>query len=169
MLNFSGPFEMNWGETLQTNQSYPCPVCRHGQIAKMVMMEAWACNFCRHILTQEGSQPILRLEDSNLNCRWRWQGQTWRSVRLAEVDVTLAVWLVALALSVLPPSLVWLSYHTFPPLPDSPFPWFPQLWVGMTLLAHLLLVGWILLEHHQVTPYLAWRVRWLRRRFNPRP
>lgn len=168
MLNFPGPFELPWGDSLQPHQTYPCPVCRHGEISQMVMMEAWACNFCRHILTQEGSVPILKLEDSHLNCRWRWQGKAWRAVRQTDAELTLAVWLVALALAILPPALVWLSYHTFPPLPDSAWPWFPRLWVGLTCAIHWGLVTWILLEHYQVAPYLAWRVRWLRRRLELR-
>jgi hypothetical protein len=126
----------------------------------MVMMDAWACNFCRHILSQEGSQPILRLEDSNLlNCRWRWQGRSWQAVHPGGKEVTAAVWVMAAVITLLPPTLLWLTYHTFPPLPDTGWPWFPPLWLGLTISAHVTIVLWILLGHYQITPYLNWRWR----------
>jgi hypothetical protein len=129
----------------------------------MLMMEAWACNFCRHILSQEGSQPILRLEDSNLSdCRWRWQGQGWQAVRPGGGEVTAAIWGIAFTLMILPVGLLWLTYHTFPPLPGSSWP-FPTLWMGLTIAAHLGIVLWILLNHYQIAPYLNWQ--WRRGRY----
>jgi hypothetical protein len=124
------------------------------------MMEAWACNFCRHILSQEGSQPVLRLEDSNLrDCRWRWQGKGWQAVRPGGAEMTTAVWGIALGLMILPTGLLWLTYHTFPPLPGSGWPWFSALWLGLAILAHLAIVLWVLFSHYQVSPYLNWQWR----------
>jgi hypothetical protein len=139
----------------------------------MLMMEAWSCNFCRHILSQEGSQAILRLEDSQwVDCRWRWRGQSWQVVRPGGAEMTAVVWGMALILTVLPAGVLGLAYYTFPPLPDSGWPWFPLFWLGLTLVAHLGIVLWILFNHYQVSPYLSWQwqrqQRWLQNRLQNR-
>jgi hypothetical protein len=146
---------------------YACPVCRHGQISQLVMVDAFACNFCRHIFTANLKEQSLRLEDSNQPFRWRWTGSNWQPLRWSASDrssstdqeVTLAVWLIAIALLILPPSLIWLSYHTFPPLPDSPWDWFPLVWTIASLLIHFLLVLWLLVEHYQLPAYVSLRLR----------
>ncbi|MDP8935092.1 MAG: hypothetical protein M3N42_13370, partial [Cyanobacteriota bacterium] len=43
--------------------TYPCPVCRTGQISTMPMMDALACNFCQHIFTASVERQSLQMAD----------------------------------------------------------------------------------------------------------
>ncbi|MEK0186737.1 hypothetical protein WMG39_18035, partial [Microcoleus anatoxicus PTRS2] len=43
--------------------TYPCPVCRTGEISPMPMMEALACNFCQHIFTGNEERQMLKMAD----------------------------------------------------------------------------------------------------------
>uniref|UniRef100_B8HU34 Uncharacterized protein n=1 Tax=Cyanothece sp. (strain PCC 7425 / ATCC 29141) TaxID=395961 RepID=B8HU34_CYAP4 len=141
---------------------YPCPVCRHGQISGLLMVDAFACNFCRHIFTANLADQSLHLEDSHQPFRWQWTGYRWRLLRSQEIEVTLTLWLIAIALILLPPGLIWLTYHTFPPLPTSHRSWFPLFWLGLVFITHSGLVFWLLLEHYQFPAYVAWQIRWQR-------
>ncbi len=141
---------------------YTCPVCRHGQLSELTLMEAFACNFCRHIFTANLREQSIRLEDSTQLFQWRWTGRDWKPMRQQDFDLTLVVWLTGLALVTLPPALIWLSYHTFPPLPDSSWQWFPLLWTTLAFVIHFLLVLWLLAEHYQFPPYVLLRIQWRR-------
>lgn len=138
---------------------YRCPVCRHGQLSQLTLMEAFACNFCRHIFTANLNEQSIRLEDSTQSFQWRWTGQSWKPSQQQEFDLTLVVWLTGVALVSLPPALIWLSYHTFPPLPESRWQWFPLLWTALAFLIHFSLVLWLLLEHYQFPAYVMLRIR----------
>jgi hypothetical protein len=124
-------------------------------------MDAFACNFCRHIFTANLREQTIRLEDSAQVFQWRWwRGRTWKPARRQQdFDLTLIVWLTSMALATLPPALIWLPYHTFPPLPDSRWYWFPALWTVLTFLVHLALVLWLLVEHYQFPAYIALRIQ----------
>jgi hypothetical protein len=139
---------------------YACPVCRHGQISELIMVDAFACNFCRHIFTANLKAQSVRIEDSAQPFQWRWTGREWKPLQSLDRDVTLAVWLLSIALLTLPTTLIWLSYHTFPPLPDSRGSSFPLFWIAASLMLHALLVLWLLLEHYQFSPYVSLRLRW---------
>jgi hypothetical protein len=152
--------------SLSYQEVYPCPVCRHGQISTLVMMDAFACNFCRHIFTANLAEQSLRLEDSTQAFRWRWAGHHWQPCRQSDQDVTFVIWLISVALVSIPPGLIWLSYHTFPPLPDSKWYWFPIAWAVLSFLEHSLLVLWLLCEHYQFPLYVTLRIqlqRWQQR------
>lgn len=73
--------------------------------------------------------------------------------------MTIAVWLVAVLLVLLPPTLIWLSSHTFPPLEDGEGNWFPTVWISLTFALHFLFVAWVLLEHYQVPLYVSCKIR----------
>lgn len=149
---------------LSYQKTYSCPVCRHGQIQALTLMDAFACNFCRHIFTMNFQEQSIRVEDSTQAFVWRWTGRAWQPVQQDDFDLTLVIWLVSVALVTLPPALIWLSHHTFPPLPDSAWYWFPTLWTTVALIFHFLLVLWLLLEHYQIPSYVALRIqlqRWL--------
>lgn len=144
---------------LSYQDSYTCPVCRHGQITGLTLMDAFACNFCRHIFTANLREQSVHVEDSSQPMSWRWNGLQWQPMHRVETDLTLVVWLVAVALVALPPALIWLSSHTFPPMQGSGWYWFPTLWMGLTFLLHLLFVAWLLAEHYQLPFYVTCKVR----------
>ena len=146
-------------QRLSYHETYLCPVCRHGQISELVLMDAFSCNFCRHIFTADLQNQTVRVEDSSYPMTWRWTGRKWQSAGQSSQDVTIAVWLVAVVLVLLPPSLIWLSSHIFPPLQDGEENWFPTVWVGLTFAVHFLFVAWVLLEHYQVPLYVSCKIR----------
>lgn len=151
---------------LSCEETYTCPVCRHGQIKALTLMDAFACNFCRHIFTPNFQEQSIRVEDSSQPFIWRWTGRAWRPAQQDDFDLTLVIWLISVALVALPPALIWLSSYTFPPLPDSTWYWFPAVWTTIAFLLHFFLVLWLLLEHYQLPSYVALRIqlqRWLRR------
>ncbi|NJR64594.1 MAG: hypothetical protein HC772_03535 [Leptolyngbyaceae cyanobacterium CRU_2_3] len=148
-------------------ETYICPICRHGQIAELILMDAFACNFCRHIFTANFPTQSIQVVDSSQPMSWRWNGRKWQSVYHHTSSLTLVVWLISAILVMLPASIVWLSSVLFPPLPGSTWSWFPQLWVACTFGSHLVMVSWLLIEHYQWPLYIATRVRilqWLGRR-----
>ncbi len=146
-------------QSLSYEGIYPCPVCRHGQIQALLLTEAFACNFCRHIFTVDLTDSSLRVEDSSQPLRWRWTGRGWQSVQPGGPELSWMVWIVGAALVLLPPSLIWVAQHTFPPAPGSSLSFFPLLWTALTFLAHLSLVGWLLVEYYQLPLYVVNRLR----------
>jgi hypothetical protein len=152
---------------LSFGDSYSCPACRHGQISAITLMDAFSCDFCRHIFTADLANQTVRVEDSTQPMVWRWVDHRWQDAYRGDAELSGAVWLVALTLSILPPGLVWLSSHTFPAVPGSVWAWFPLLWAGLAFLIHGGLVAWLLVEHYQLPGYVALKVR-LSRRWNPR-
>lgn len=149
---------------LNFQDSYGCPVCRHGQIEPLTLMEAFACNFCRHIFTANLREQTIHVEDSSQPMTWRWTGRNWQAANQPDMDLTVVIWLVGVSLVVLPPGLIWLSSYTFPPLDDA---WFPKFWIGLTFFLHFLFVAWLMVEHYQVPLYVSLKVRirqWLDRR-----
>lgn len=147
------------------DDSYICPVCHHGQLRAMVLMDAFACDFCRHIFTSELGQQSIRLEDSAKQLQWKWTGQTWKPLHLQQKDLTIWTWLIGVAVVMLPAALVWLSYHTFPPSSNSVGSWFPLFWIALTFGTHLSIVLWLFLEYYQFPAYVALKIqvqRWQR-------
>jgi hypothetical protein len=157
----SEPCSLNYQDT------YICPVCRHGHISAIALMDAFACDFCRHIFTINLRDQSIRVEDSSQPMTWRWNGKSWQSTNRVDQDLSFIVWLVGAALVGLPPTLIWLSSHTFPPMRDSIWYWFPTIWVSLAFFSHFLFVAWLLVEHYQWPAYIAGKVRlqiWLGRR-----
>ncbi|WP_225938327.1 hypothetical protein [Leptothermofonsia sichuanensis] len=154
--------------SLNYEETYICPVCRHGQIATLPLMDAFACNFCRHIFTADLRTQSIRVEDSSQPMTWRWNGRNWQGASShMDMDLTVIIWLVGIALIVLPPGLIWLSSHAFPPMQGSAWYWFPTIWVGLAFLSHFLFVAWLLVEHYQFPLYVTCKIRlqdWLSRR-----
>jgi len=125
---------------LETGGIYLCPVCRYGQIAPMVLMETYACNFCRHILSLDTTRQTARLEDTTMVFRWQWTGTTWRSLNTPPATLTYTAIILGVLLMTLPPGLIWLGQQMFPPLSGDRWHWFPLFWVGLTFFAHAVLV-----------------------------
>lgn len=168
MMNKSQPIApVSERRSLNYQDPYLCPVCRHGQISAIALMDAFACSFCRHIFTANLREQSVRVEDSSQPMTWRWNGQSWQAANQVDQDLAFVVWLVGAALVVLPPTLIWLSSHTFPPMQGSVWYWFPTVWVGLAFFSHFFFVAWLLVEHYQLPIYVAGKVRvqmWLGRR-----
>ncbi|NES83662.1 MAG: hypothetical protein F6K10_20870 [Moorea sp. SIO2B7] len=128
---------------------YPCPVCRHGKIEPLTLMEAFACNFCNHIFTANLEQQLLKMADSQFPLTWCWNGRTWRGLQREGVNLGWGYGVAAIAFVLLPPSLVGLSAYLFPPLPGSRLFWLPTFWIGLTFLCHLACLGWLVVEYYQ--------------------
>lgn len=153
--------------SLNYHDTYLCPICRHGQISVITLMDAFACNFCRHIFTANLSSQVIQVEDSSHPMVWRWTGRNWQSANQIDMDLTIVIWLVGTALVVLPPMLIWLSSHTFPPMQGSAWYWFPTIWMTLAFFSHFSFVAWLLMEHYQLPFYVACKVRlnsWFGRR-----
>ncbi|MCY7274985.1 MAG: hypothetical protein LH702_14945 [Phormidesmis sp. CAN_BIN44] len=153
--------------SLNFHETYLCPVCRHGQIAELTLMDAFACNFCRHIFTANLREQSIHVEDSSQPMTWRWNGRNWQAANQLDVDLTLVIWIVGAILVVLPPALIFLSSRLVPPLEGSTLSWLPNVWVGLTFLTHFSFVAWLMVEHYQLPIYVSSKVRirqWLERR-----
>lgn len=144
---------------LSFDGTYRCPICRYGEISGLTLMDAFACNFCRHIFTANLPEQKVQVVDSVQPMSWRWTGQRWRVATQADLDLTVIVWLIVVILVLVPAGGMWLAAYTFPPLPDSPGAWVPSVWISATLAVHSLIALWLLVEHYQVPFYVAARVR----------
>lgn len=147
------------GRHLTYQESYLCPICRHGQISALALMDAFACNFCRHIFTANLPNQTVQVVDSSQPLTWRWNGRHWQSTHRDDPSLTAVVWFASIVLVMLPAAIVWLMSYLFPPLPGSLWSWFPSVWLGCTFGVHLLMVSWLLAEHYQIPIYVASRVR----------
>mgnify|MGYP000438889166 CR=1 FL=1 len=144
---------------LNYDQSYPCPVCRHGQLNNLVLMDAFACSFCRHIFTANLLQQSICLADGRQAIAWRWAKQRWQPLHHPEIDFPLGVWLLCSGLAIIPPTLIWIFHHMFPPLSSSSGDQFHLLWLGVVFSAHALIALLILAEFYQFPLYLSWKFR----------
>lgn len=144
---------------LTFDDSYLCPVCRHGQITGMALMDAFSCDFCRHIFTANLQNQSVQVVDSSQPMSWYWTGRRWQAANREDLNLTLVIWLVAAGFVLLPPGIVWLSAYTFPPLPGSRWEWFPVVWLGCTFTLHLGLMMWLLVEHYQLPLYVTAKIR----------
>lgn len=82
--------------------AYHCPVCRHGEITTLPLMEAFACNFCRHIFTANLDKQAITIADSQLPLTWYWTGKNWQGLRSSQkMQWGYRLW----------PSLFWSYQH----------------------------------------------------------
>ncbi|MEB3293537.1 MAG: hypothetical protein VKJ24_10285 [Synechococcales bacterium] len=143
--------------SLNLQEKYPCPVCQHGEIQPMVMMDAYSCPFCRHLFSVNLEAQILRLEDAVQPMMWRWNGRRWRSLG-ANVDLSILVWLSSLVLVVLPAGLIWLCAYIFPPLEGLHWNSFPIIWGEIVCAIHSGFAFWLLAEHYQFPTYITCKI-----------
>ncbi|MFW6264103.1 MAG: hypothetical protein ACOC3E_01095 [Cyanobacteriota bacterium] len=134
---------------LHSNGQYACPVCRRGQISALSLMDAFGCNFCRHIFAANWEKQSVQMVDSELPLTWQWNGQTWRGLHREGVEFGWGYWLAGIALVIFPTTIVGLGAYLFPPLPGTPLAWFPLLWTGLTFCAHLMCLLWLVAEYYQ--------------------
>ncbi|MBW4483799.1 MAG: hypothetical protein KME14_14760 [Tildeniella torsiva UHER 1998/13D] len=141
------------------DDAYECPVCRHGQIQPMALMDAYACSFCRHIFEVNLDQQTVHVVDGVQPMGWRWQGRRWQPLHQSRGDITLILWLIGLALVILPAGLVALGGYIFPPLEATAGMNWSMVWALGTLAAHSAIVGWLIAEHHQFPIYVMAKIR----------
>ncbi len=142
---------------LNYDGSYPCPVCRHGQITTLALMDVFGCSYCRHVFTANLQDQVLQMADSPQPLLWSWTGQTWRSRPPQDQSLSVLLWMLGAIAVILPTSLVSLAYYIFPPLPDAPLSWVPLVWIGLTFGVHSVMVGWLAVEYYQPPLYVFLR------------
>ena len=129
---------------------YPCPVCRHGKVTSMTLMEAFACDFCQHIFTVNFEKQLLKMADSQLPLTWYWRGKGWKGIEREGAELGWSYLLFALAFLILPTSIIALGAYIFPPLPESPLSWLPLFWAVLTFVAHLSCLIVLAIEYYQL-------------------
>lgn len=145
--------------------SYTCPVCRHGHISSLTLMDAFACNFCQHIFSVNWEQQLLQMADSQLPLTWRWNGRTWQGVNRPGVTLGWEYGFIGLFFVLFPPILIALSAYLFPPLPGSSLFWFPWVWTALAFFTHLTCLLWLVAEYYQF-PVLLYLRTWGHRLFH---
>ena len=143
---------------------YFCPVCRHGKVSEMPMMETFACNFCQHIFTTNFDKQLLKMADSQLPLTWYWNGKTWKGIHREGVEVSWSYFIVALGFVLLPTSIVASGMYLFPPSEDSLMSWMPLAWTIITFCAHLACIIWLVIEYYQFPIFLY--IRALKRKLS---
>ncbi len=143
----------NPSHPLSYYNAYTCPVCRHGKISALALMEAFACNFCRHIFTANLEQQVITMADGQFPLTWYWTGHNWQGMATKN-SLGWGYGLGAIAFVVLPTAIMGLGAYLFPPLPGSSLSWFPLAWTGLTFISHLACVLWLLLEYYQLPVFL---------------
>ncbi len=151
--------------SLSYDDSYQCPICHHGDLSRLTLMDAFACEFCRHIFTADLDTQTIQVTDSSQPMSWRWTGRRWRATYQDDRNLSVALWIIGALLMILPPSLVWISVYLFPPLPGSPGAWFPWVWSSATLIIHSLIAAWLIAEYYQFSLYSMSKI-WLQRYWN---
>jgi rubredoxin len=145
---------------------YSCPVCRHGKVSAMPLMETFACNFCQHIFITNFDKQLLKMADSQLPLTWYWNGKNWKGIHREGSEIGWSYLLFALAFVLLPTGIIGFGTYLFPPAPDSPLSWLPLFWCVVTFFAHLSCLIWLIIEYYQFPIFLY--IRAIKRRFSPR-
>ncbi len=148
---------------LNLNEAFPCPICRQGSIEAIVLTDAFACKFCRHILSANLQEQQVQVVDSNQPLTWLWNGRHWQLMRGDKAnELSTLVLFTAAVLVTIPAGLVWLSGALFPPLTPTEGMPFSTLWAIVTFGAHLSFVLWLVGEYYQIPLYIAAKIRILR-------
>ena len=140
---------------LAYEEVYRCPACGSGELCAITLMDAFSCDFCRHIFTANLATQSVHLADSLHPTAWYWNGSQWRTASQRDTAAYL-VWGFASGLAVVPVGLIALSNYIFPPLEASSF---PLTWTGLTLLNHGIISVWLLAEYHRWPWYVASKIR----------
>ncbi len=128
---------------------YPCPVCRLGQLKALPLMDAMACHFCSNIFTANLEKQLLKMPSRQPPLIWHWNGRNWTGAHLEGVELGWGYWLAALALVLIPTTLIGLTIYILPPTPGTPLFWLPYVWTGLAFLSHLAIIGWLVIEFYQ--------------------
>jgi hypothetical protein len=139
--------------------TYPCPVCRLNELKAISLMEAMACDCCRHIFTADLDRQQLKIVDRQPSRIWYWTGKTWKGLHREGAEWGWISWLFAVGFVVLPTTIIGLATYIFPPEPGSPLSWFPTVWFGLTFLSHFSIIVWLVTEYYQFPVRVYLRVR----------
>jgi hypothetical protein len=121
---------------------YPCPACRLGQIQVLYLMDAMACNACQHIFTVNPERQRLSTVDFSPPMTWHWNGRNWTGAHVENMRLGWSYYLIAIAFVALPPSLIGFSaYYVWVRNAGASLPLLPIVWMGLTFLLHLSLIG----------------------------
>ena len=101
------PTQLNYHDT------YSCPVCRHGKIAALPLMEAYACNFCQHIFTANLEQQVLKMADSQLPLTWYWNGKYWQGLPREGMEMAGFYLIIGLGFVIFPTAIVATGAYLF--------------------------------------------------------
>lgn len=121
----------------------------------MPFMETWGCGFCGQLFLTNEQTQLLRAVDPSISRIWFWNGRQWQRQPAADLQ---PVWLwqgLSILLVMLPTTLIGVSAYLFPTDPNSFLHEFPVIWTGITFLAHLIIVIYLLTEYYQI-PFLAY-------------
>ena len=151
--------QQEWTEFNRFHQDgeYSCPVCRHGKVSRMPMMEAFACNFCQHIFTTNFDKQLLKMADSQLPLTWYWNGKIWKGIHQEGLEVGWSYIVVAIGFVLLPTIIVGSGMYLFPASPESLLSWLPLGWTIATFCAHMFCVIWLVIEYYQFPIFLYFR------------
>ncbi len=152
----------NSATDLSEQEIYPCPICHYGQISSLLLMDAMACDSCRHIFTTEIEKKQIQIKtaDRHPPLIWRWNGRKWTAARLEGVELGWAYWLGGIAFIILPTTLLGITAYTRPPLPGSPLSWLPTVWTGLAFLLHLGIILWLVIEFYEFPIWAYLRAKW---------
>ena len=90
---------------LDCDRSYPCPVCRRGELHAITLTEAWGCDDCQEIFEQTASNTIKKLTAPYPHrASWQWTGKAWERQRPSMKPDPARRAVVAMALA----ALLWL-------------------------------------------------------------
>ena len=155
---------LNSSDRFHLQGEYFCPVCRHGKISAMPLMETFACSFCQHIFTTNFDKQLLKMADSQLPLTWYWNGKNWKGIHREGAEIGWAYLIFGIGFVLLPTAIVGLGTYLFPPSPDSPLSWLPLFWDILTFLAHLSCLIWLVIEYYQFPIFLY--IRALKRKLS---
>ena len=67
---------------LDPDKTYPCPVCRRGELTPITLTEAWGCDVCQEIFEQKAPDAIKKLTSPYpRQAIWQWSGKNWERQR----------------------------------------------------------------------------------------
>ncbi|MGK7923589.1 MAG: hypothetical protein AB4080_26685 [Trichodesmium sp.] len=138
----------NFNKNLSIEEVYTCPVCYHGDISAMTLMEAFSCNFCNHIFIPDLVKQSLHMADSSSPLSWRWNGEKWKANH-PQVEWSWLIKLLAVGFVLLPTTLIGLTAYFFAPIPGTPLCWLPIFWTGLTFVSHLTIIVNIVIDYYQ--------------------
>ena len=145
-------------EVFNYQGTYPCPVCRLGQIKSLPLIDAMACDSCRHIFTVSLEKQRLFMADRQPAQIWRWNGRTWVGAHTEGVELGWNYLLIASAFVLLPPTLVWLQAYFLLETSSKSESWLPAVWTFLTFLSHLGIIGCAVVGFYQFSIGTSLRV-----------
>jgi hypothetical protein len=135
---------------LNENETYPCPVCRSGEVQPLPLMEnTFSCQFCQHLFTADFPQQLLTMMDSEIPLSWYWNGKRWSNPQRKGIELGWEYAIAATLFLLLPACIVGIGAYLFPPVPGTPLAWLPTAWTILTLLTHLGILVWLITEYYQ--------------------